>query len=73
MPEKATLPLICSCEKEHPFEETFLVEGAGKTTVQVRCPHALCPAKNPLLSFPIPYELARDNVAIKGRNDQPKP
>lgn len=71
MPTPIFLPITCPCEKEHTFEAHFLVEGAGSTRVQVRCPHPGCPNKDRLLSPTIPYTLARDEAPLKG--DQPRP
>jgi hypothetical protein len=68
MPQKETLPLTCPCEKAHPFSETFQVAGEGQTKVQVRCPHPQCPAKNPLLSFDIPYRLVQDEPVFRNIN-----
>ena len=73
MQKKETISFSCPCEKEHRFAETFAVEGEGQSVAQVRCPNALCPAKNPLLTYPIPFRLARENVAIKGLSDERKP
>lgn len=74
MPTPISLPITCRCEKEHTFDAPFLVEGAGSTRVQVRCPHSACPAKNPLLSPTIPYTLAKDETVLKGdKTLPPKP
>ncbi len=53
MSTKETLSFQGLYEKEHVFQETFRVEGSGKTTVQVRCPHQNCPGKS-LLTYEIP-------------------
>ncbi|GEM_PF-3036981 len=70
MSTKETLSFQCPCEKEHVFQETFRVEGAGETTVQVRCPHQNCPGKS-LLTFEIPWELSRDEEVLKGGGNHP--
>lgn len=65
MSTKETLSFQGLYEKEHVFQETFRVEGTGKTTVQVRCPHQNCPGKS-LLAYEIPWKLSRDEEVLKG-------
>lgn len=70
MSERKTLAFTCVCEKEHPFEETFPVKGPGSSRVQVRCPHPQCPMKDKWLSYDLPYELAKNETAVKGGGNQ---
>jgi len=65
MHTKETLAFTCPCEKEHTFSATYLVAGAGRERVQVRCPHPQCPSKNPLLSFEVPHQLVAEEGVFK--------